>query len=71
MSSPGIEPATPCFPACRSNHSARGTVNDMLLKLLHYFFTFGLFIQSSVIGKLVKEKQILSDSTQFQYTSKK
>ena len=27
---PGIEPATPCFPACRSNHLAIGTVNDRL-----------------------------------------
>ena len=34
----GIEPATPCFPACRSNHSTIGTVNDMLLKLLHFFY---------------------------------
>ena len=25
---PGIKPATPCFPACRSNHSAIETVND-------------------------------------------
>ena len=30
---PGIEPATPCFPARRSNQSAVETVND-LLKLL-------------------------------------
>ena len=39
MPPPGIEPATPCFPAYRSNHSAIGTVNDMLLKLKHSFFT--------------------------------
>ena len=35
---PGIEPATPCFLVWRSNHSAIGTVNDKLLKLLHYYF---------------------------------
>ena len=34
MPPPGIEPAKPCLPACTSNHSAIGTVNDMLLKLL-------------------------------------
>ena len=26
MPPPGIEPATPCFPACPSNHSAIGAV---------------------------------------------
>ena len=37
---PGIEPTTPCFPMCRrSNHSAIGTVNGVLSKFLHYFFT--------------------------------
>ena len=39
MSPPGIEQASPCFPACLSNHSAIGTVNDMLLSFLHYVFT--------------------------------
>ena len=38
MSPPGIKPVTLCFPAFHSNHSAIGTVNDMLLKLLQYFF---------------------------------
>ena len=38
MSSPGFEQATTCFPACRSNHSAIGAVNDMLLNLLQHFF---------------------------------
>ena len=28
------------FPACPSNHSAIGTVNDMLLKLLQYFLRY-------------------------------
>ena len=37
--SPGIEPATPCFPARRSNHSAIEAVNDLLLKLLVYLST--------------------------------
>ena len=35
----GIEPATPCFPACRSNHSDIKTVNNVFLKLLQYVFT--------------------------------
>ena len=37
MPSPGIEPATYCFPACHSNHSAIGRDIDMLLELLQYF----------------------------------
>ena len=37
MSPPGIKPATPRFQRDTSNHSAKLTVNDMLLKLLHYF----------------------------------
>ena len=37
MPPPGIEPATPCFPACHSNHSAIGRDIDMLLELLQYF----------------------------------
>ena len=38
MPMPGIEPATPCFLACHSNHSAIGRDIDMLLELLQYFF---------------------------------
>ena len=30
MPPPGMEPATPCFPAYRSNHSDNETVNDLL-----------------------------------------
>ena len=37
MPPPGIEPATPCFPACPSYHSAIGRDIDMLLELLQYF----------------------------------
>ena len=37
MPPPGIEPATPCFPASLSNHSAIGRDIDMLLELLQYF----------------------------------
>ena len=37
MPPPGIEPATPCFPACPSNHSAIGRDIDMFLELLQYF----------------------------------
>ena len=37
MPPPGIEPATPCFLACPSNHSAIGRYIDMLLELLQYF----------------------------------
>ena len=36
MPPPGIEPATPCFPACHSNHSAIGRDINMLLELLQY-----------------------------------
>ena len=37
MPPPGIEPATPCFLACLSDHSAIGRDIDMLLELLQYF----------------------------------
>ena len=37
MPPPGIEPATPSFLACPSNHSAIGRDIDMLLELLQYF----------------------------------
>ena len=37
MPLPGIEPATPFFLACPSNHSAIGRDIDMLLELLQYF----------------------------------
>ena len=37
MPPPGIEPATYCFLACHSNHSAIGRDIDMLLELLQYF----------------------------------
>ena len=39
MPPPGIEPATPCFLACHSNHSAIGRDIDLLLELLQYFLT--------------------------------
>ena len=37
MPPPGIEPATPCFLACPSNHLAIGRDIDMSLELLQYF----------------------------------
>ena len=37
MPPPGIEPATPSFLACPSNHSAIGRDIDMLLDILQYF----------------------------------
>ena len=37
MPPPGIEPATPFFPSCPSNHWAIGRDIDILLDLLHYF----------------------------------
>ena len=37
MPPPGIEPATPRFLACSSNHSAIGGYMDMSLELLQYF----------------------------------
>ena len=39
MPPPGIEPATYCFLACHSNHSAIGRDIDMLLELLQYFLS--------------------------------
>ena len=36
MPPPGIEPATPFFPARHSNHSAIGRDINMLLELLQY-----------------------------------
>ena len=48
MPPPGIEPATPCFSACPSNHSAIGAVDDMRIKLLQYFFTLRYYKNSSV-----------------------
>ena len=39
MPPPGIELATPCFPAYPSNHSAIGAVEDKWIKLLQYLFT--------------------------------
>ena len=30
----GIEPAAPCFQACRSKHSAKGTVDNLLKRLV-------------------------------------
>ena len=38
MPLPEIEPVTPCFPACPSNHSAIGAVDDMWIKHLQYLF---------------------------------
>ena len=40
MPPPGIEPATPCFPACPSNHSAIGRDINLLLELLQYIVLF-------------------------------
>ena len=37
MPPPGIEPATHCFLACPSNHSAIGRDINMWLELLQYF----------------------------------
>ena len=39
MPPPGIEPATPCVPACPSNYSAIVVVDNMLSKLLQFLFT--------------------------------
>ena len=49
---PGIKPTTPCFPVCRSNHSAIGTFNDILLKLLQYVFTL---LSINTIGNACKK----------------
>ena len=39
MPPPEFEPATPCFLACPSNHSAIGAADEMGIKLLQYLFT--------------------------------
>ena len=57
MPPPGIEPATPCFLACPSNHSAIGRDIDMLLELLQYFlikrykYGGGLYDNRSALSK--------------------
>ena len=45
MPPPRIVPATPCFPACPSNHPAIGAV-DMWIKLLQYLYTLRYFKNS-------------------------
>ena len=39
----GIKPATPCFPACPSNHSAIGVIEDLRIKILQYLFTLRFY----------------------------
>ena len=47
MPPPGIETGTPCFPACLSNHSAIGAVDDILKK------TFTTLIYPTILQELL------------------
>ena len=62
MPPPGIEPATSCFPACPSHLSAVGTVNDMLFKLLQYFFTRRYYKNSVLCAMEIFEHCLLTVS---------
>ena len=66
MPPPGIEPATPCIPACPSNHSAIGRDIDMLLELLQYFFEETILQELCIVYKrYIKNK---NKRTLFSYT---
>ena len=56
MPPPGIEPATPCIPACPSNHSAIGRDIKMLLELLQYFEETTIQEQCSVCKGYIENK---------------
>ena len=62
MPPPGMEPATPCFPACPSNHSAIGAVDNMGIKLLQYLFTLRYHKKYvwCTKGYIEKEKQTIA-----------
>ena len=51
MPPPGIEPATYCFLACYSNHSAIGRDIVMLLELLQYFFDQTILQELCIVCK--------------------
>ena len=57
MPPPGIEPATPCFPACPSYHSAIWAVDDMWIKLSAYLFTLRYYKNSVWCAKGYKENK--------------
>ena len=47
----GNQTVTPCFPACPSNHSAIGAVDDLWLKFLQYLFTLRYYKNSMKSAK--------------------
>ena len=49
--------ATSCFPACPSNHSATGTVDDMRLELLQYLITLRYHKNSVPCAKWYTENE--------------
>ena len=66
MPPPGIEPATPCFPACPSYHSAIGRDVDTLLELLHYFFDQTILQELCIVCKGYIENK--NERTLFAYS---
>ena len=48
---------TSCFPACSSNHSAIGAVDDMWLELLQYLFTLRYYKNSVPCAKGYTENE--------------
>ena len=66
MRTPGIEPATDCFPACPSNHLAIRRDIDMLLKLLQYFFYQTILQELCIVCKGYIENK--NKRTLFTYT---
>ena len=53
MSPPGIEPATPCFPACPSKHSAIGRDIDMLLEHFTVLFEETILQELCIVFKRI------------------
>ena len=66
MPPPGIEPATPCFLACHSNHSAIGSVINILLELLQYFFYQTILQELCIVCKGYVENK--NERTLFAYS---
>ena len=66
MPPPGIEPATPCFLACPSNHSAIGRDIDMLLELLQYFLIKTILQELCIVCKAYIENK--NERTLFTYS---
>ena len=68
LSTVGFEPLTciPWFPACPSNHSAIGAVDDMWLELLQYLFMLRYYKNSMPCAKgYTKNKKKIIANLQF------